>query len=391
MRTRMVKTPDVDLFVVEDGDPKNPGILFLHGFPDSHRVWENQLRALAKDFHVIAFDLRGCGNSGEAAGRDNYRLYNLLRDVDAVIDATRGAAGKVHLVGHDWGSVIGWSYVADSQRAARVQGWTSMSGPHVGLMWQWLRRKVTSGRLADLKLAAEQFAHSWYIFALNIPGAGRALFRFAGVEVWKQAMKQGGVPAGDPCLHITQDEVERITFNTIGLYQQNAFNPPPVPAPGSIRVPTQLIVPLEDAFIRPGLFEYLDETCTNLTRVTLDANHWAQRSHPDEVTTLVRSFVNRLSREEARVATPAVTTSATAGARPASKPAAKPAAKAGGKPAKAQPAKTAKKAAAAARPAAPVAATPAKAAKPAKPARRKSPALQKPVKTDKPSRRKDNA
>jgi pimeloyl-ACP methyl ester carboxylesterase len=387
MRTRMVKTPDVDLYVVEDGDPKNPGILFLHGFPDSHRVWENQLHALARDFHVIAFDLRGCGNSGEVHGRDNYRIHNLLPDILAVINATRGPAGKVHLVAHDWGSVLGWSFVAEPRYAARVESWTSMSGPHVGLLWQWLYRKVTSGRLADLKAAAEQFAHSWYIFALNIPGAGRALFRFAGVEVWKQAMKQGGVPAADPCLHITQDEVERITLNTIGLYQQNAFRPPALPAPRSVQVPTQLIVPLDDAFIRPGLFEYLDETCTNLTRVTLDANHWAQRSHAEEFNTLIRGFVTRLARaaapasvsEEAVAAAKPPQSSAAAAARTA------PRAKTG----------TATKAAEskkATRPAAKK--SPAQVAVPAKPARRKAPAPVKPVasgKSDNTARGKKNA
>jgi len=299
MRTRTVKTADVELYVVEDGDPKKPAILFLHGFPDCHKVWENQFRALARDFHVIAFDMRGCGNSTASARRDAYRIPNILPDILAVIDATRGPKGKVHLVGHDWGSVLGWSFVAAPAYAARVLSWTSMSGPHPGLMWQWLYRKATSGKFADMKLAFEQFSHSWYIFALNIPGAGRALFRFAGVEVWRRGLQQGGVRANDPYLDISQDEVERITLNTIGLYQQNAFNPPPVPAEKSIRLPTQLLVPVDDQFVRPGLFEYLDEVCTDLTRVTLEANHWAQRSNPADVTALIRGFIARVSRDGA--------------------------------------------------------------------------------------------
>lgn len=300
MRTRIVESQDVKLHVVEDGDRKKPGILFLHGFPDCHKVWEHQLRDLARNFHVIAFDMRGCGNSTRSLQRDAYRLENLAPDVLAVINATRGPKGKVHLVGHDWGSVIGWSFVSQPQYAARVQSWTSMSGPHVGLMWQWLFRKakrgVFGGRWSDLKSAFEQFSHSWYIFALNIPGAGRALFRLAGVEVWQRALQEGGVEADDPYLDIGQDEVERITLSTIGLYQQNAFSPPPVPAPRSITLPVQLVVPVHDNFIRPQLFEDLDEVCTDLTRVTLDANHWAQRSNADEFTGLLRGFIARLEK-----------------------------------------------------------------------------------------------
>lgn len=303
MRTRMVKSQDVELHVVEAGDRKKPGILFLHGFPDSHRVWEYQLRDLARDYHVIAFDLRGSGGSTAPARRDGYRIERILPDILAVIDATRGPKGQVHLVAHDWGSVLGWSFLENPRYAARVSSYTSMSGPHVGLMWQWLFRKVKSGRRDDLKAAFEQVAHSWYIFALNIPGAGRALMRLAGVEVWRRGLMRGGVAADDPYLDIGQDEVLRIAVNTIGLYQQNAFRPPRAPAVHSIRVPVQLIVPVHDIFIRPQQFEYLDEVCTDLTRVTLDANHWAQRSNPEEFTGLVRGFIKRLERSARKPAT----------------------------------------------------------------------------------------
>lgn len=300
MRTRTVKTPDVDLHVVEAGDPKKSGILFLHGFPDCHKVWENQLRDLAKDYHVIAFDLRGCGQSSKPAGRNAYRIDALMPDIAAVIDVTRGPRGKVHLVGHDWGSVLGWSFLLDARSDGRVLSWTSMSGPHIGMLWQWLFRKVKSGRREEVRSALEQFAHSWYIFALHVPGFGRALFRFAGVELWRFGLQKGGVPAGDPYLDVTQDEVERMALSAIGLYQKNAFRPPRLPAPGAIRVPVQLVLPVHDIFIRPQIFEYMHEVCTDLTRVTLDANHWAQRSHADDFTGLVRGFITRLERTGAR-------------------------------------------------------------------------------------------
>lgn len=292
-RTRTVKTAEVDLHVVEAGDPKNPGILFLHGFPDCHRVWENQIDALARSFHVIAFDMRGCGRSSLPNDRHAYRMERLLPDIAAVIDATRGKKGRVHLVGHDWGSVIGWGFVADPVYAPRVQSWTSMSGPHPGLVWQWLGRRLRSGSLKEMRGAFDQFASSWYIFALNVPGVGRALFRFAGVEVWKTAMRKGGVKAGDSYLDVGQDDVERMTLNPIGLYQQNALTPPAPPAAGSVTMPVQLIVPKHDRFVRPQLFCDLDEICPNLMRVDINANHWAQRSNAAEITVLVREFVKR--------------------------------------------------------------------------------------------------
>lgn len=299
MRRRQVKSGELVLHVVEDGDRNRPGILFLHGFPDDHRVWMHQFRALSKDFHVIAFDLRGCGRSAVPKGRRAYRIGRVLPDILAVIDATRGPAGQVHLVAHDWGSVLGFSFVADPALATRVASFTGMSGPHVGLMWQWLRRKLQSGRREDLRAAVDQVIHSWYIFAMHVPFLAPAAFRFAGAEIRHWMLSRNGVPEGDAYLDAGQDDVLRNSLHAMGLYRQNAFLPPAAPAPGSIRLPVQLLLPLQDRFIRPQLFEFLDEVCTDLTRVPLEAPHWAQRSEPEEVTALIRGFITRLSRSPA--------------------------------------------------------------------------------------------
>lgn len=298
MQTRIVTTADSDLFVVEDGDPSQPAILFLHGFPDCHKVWENQLRDLAKEFHVISFDMRGCGKSTPSTRSDAYRIDHLLPDIAAVIDATCGVGAKVHLVGHDWGSVIGWSFVGDAWLGQRVLSWTSMSGPHAGLVFQTMAQRLRSGNLRQLRQAWDQFAHSWYIFALNIPGLGRTLFRFGGVRAWRRAMLQGGVAADDPYLNITQNEVERLTFRPIGLYQQNLFSPPEPLTEGSVTIPVQLLVPLKDSFVRAHLYEDLHRICPALERVDLNANHWAQRTHAEEITRLIRNFVARFNPEQ---------------------------------------------------------------------------------------------
>lgn len=47
---------------------KGPPIFFIHGFPLSHRMWDQQLTSLADKFRVIAPDLRGFGGSGVTSG-----------------------------------------------------------------------------------------------------------------------------------------------------------------------------------------------------------------------------------------------------------------------------------------------------------------------------------
>jgi len=47
----------------EAGDPKNPKIVLLHGFPASSHQYRNLIPALADKFHVLAPDYPGFGNS----------------------------------------------------------------------------------------------------------------------------------------------------------------------------------------------------------------------------------------------------------------------------------------------------------------------------------------
>lgn len=297
MREKQVVSGDVTLHVVEDGDPVRPAIVFLHGFPDCHRVWEQQMEALAADYHVVGFDMRGVGRSSVSALPEAYRMDRLMADLAAVIDATCGPRARVHLVGHDWGSVIGWHFLCEPVYRRRVLSWTSMSGPHLGLLWGWVGRKLKSGRPAEVRKALSQLAHSWYIFSFQVPGLGRGLFRVLDRRLWRRVMRGGGVPAADPYLQASPEEVRAMTLEPVKIYQQNALKRRELPAPGSIDVPVLLLMPLRDRFIRPVVFEGLEEYVPDLTRVELDANHWAQRARPGELATLIRDFTGRVETE----------------------------------------------------------------------------------------------
>lgn len=291
MRERRVNSDDVELYVAEAGDPARPGIVFLHGFPDCHGVWRAQMDALADEFHVIAFDMRGVGRSTVSRRPRSYDMDRLVADVAAVIDATRGADRPVHLVGHDWGSVIGWSFVARPEGRARVRSWTSLSGPELNMLWEWGGRKLRSGRLAQVRDALEQLSHSWYVFAFQVPGLARGVFGVLGARLWRRALRAGGVPADHPYLRATAGEARALTLEPIRLYQQNGLRNARAPVPPRIEVPTQLVVLRRDIFVRPVVFDFIDDHVPDLTRVELDANHWVQCSHPEALTQRIRSFV----------------------------------------------------------------------------------------------------
>lgn len=293
MQTRTLRRPQTQLHVVEAGDPAKPAILFLHGFPDCHDLWLPSMQTLSSDYHVISFDIRGAGQSTAPERADGYRIPCLLEDMDAVLTATRGREGKAHLVGHDWGSIIGWSFVADPVYGQRANSWTSLSGPHLGAASQWLRKGILKGG-PDRKPALNQALHSWYMLALNIPGLGQTVFRTIGSAVYQRALSMGGLPTEHPHRQRSRNGIRSLTQNTFQLYSQNALNPPPTPTPGSITTPTRLLILENDAFVSPEVCEAMDQFCQQITHERLAANHWAPAIHPEWISSRIEAFIGNL-------------------------------------------------------------------------------------------------
>src|SRR5262249_2203581 len=79
-----VDSGGVKLPCVTAGD--GPLLVLLHGFPDYHYTWRDQLPALSKDFRVVALDLRGYNKSDKPEGVDSYTMPKLVGDVAAVLD-----------------------------------------------------------------------------------------------------------------------------------------------------------------------------------------------------------------------------------------------------------------------------------------------------------------
>ena len=52
-------TDGVRIAVYEEGNPEGPTVVLVHGFPDSHVLWDGVVPRLAERFRVIRYDNRG--------------------------------------------------------------------------------------------------------------------------------------------------------------------------------------------------------------------------------------------------------------------------------------------------------------------------------------------
>ena len=91
-----------------DSDAANDKVMvLLHGFPHIAEVWYPLLEHFAKDYTVIAPDLRGYGRSAKSNDANDYDIANLVEDIHQLV--LQVSPGKqVTLVGHDWGGVLAW-------------------------------------------------------------------------------------------------------------------------------------------------------------------------------------------------------------------------------------------------------------------------------------------
>ncbi|MGE4365607.1 MAG: alpha/beta fold hydrolase, partial [Mycolicibacterium sp.] len=60
---RTASIDGLDVFYREAGDRSNPTLLLLHGFPSSSHMFRNLITALADDYHLVAPDHIGFGQS----------------------------------------------------------------------------------------------------------------------------------------------------------------------------------------------------------------------------------------------------------------------------------------------------------------------------------------
>lgn len=106
---------------------KGPAVVLLHGYGETGDMWAPLAANLVRDHMVIVPDLRGLGLSAHPAG--GYDKKTQGHDIAGVLDALK--VGKVDLVTHDIGNMVGYAFAAENRD--RVRRFVLMDAPVPGI------------------------------------------------------------------------------------------------------------------------------------------------------------------------------------------------------------------------------------------------------------------
>ena len=108
---KTIKIDGLDIFYREAGPKDAPTILLLHGFPTSSHMFRNLIPALSDQFHLIAPDYPGFGNSAQPPMENfeySFDNYSLL--IEKFLDKLDINSYSIYLM--DYGAPVGFRIAA---------------------------------------------------------------------------------------------------------------------------------------------------------------------------------------------------------------------------------------------------------------------------------------
>ena len=181
------------LHYVDWGNPTRPTLVLVHGNRDHARSWDRVARALRHDWHVVAPDLRGHGDSAWVRGGP-YAIADNVLDLANLIDAL--GPGPVTLVGHSLGGSVVAMYAGVSpERVSKLVTIEGLGPPPA--MIERMRARPPHERMRD-----------WVRQMRDL--AGRQPRRYPSLEAAAKRMREENPFLSEElALHLTAHGVNR--------------------------------------------------------------------------------------------------------------------------------------------------------------------------------------
>jgi pimeloyl-ACP methyl ester carboxylesterase len=278
------------------GEPGQPVLMFLHGFPEAAFVWDGLLAHFSEPanggYFCIAPNLRGYADSSAPAGVDAYRARHLLQDVTDLAAAC-ASAPLAALVAHDWGGAVAWNLAA--LQPELMQRLVILNSPHPATFARELSRSPAQQAAsrymhflarpdAPQRLAEDDFRRLWALFeGMGATHGPRAWLTEDMRERYRAVWRQG---LHGPCAYYAASPLRPVQPGEPALEVPEALR--------TTRVPTQLIWGLGDTALLPGLLEGLEDHVPQLQVHRIEqATHWIVHEEPELVAHLIGAFLVR--------------------------------------------------------------------------------------------------
>jgi NAD(P)-dependent dehydrogenase (short-subunit alcohol dehydrogenase family)/pimeloyl-ACP methyl ester carboxylesterase len=288
---RFVDSSDgVRIAVYEQGNPDGPTLVLVHGWPNSHVMWDGVVPLLADRFRILAYDNRGAGASSVPRPVKAYTMGRFADDFEAVTGEL-SPGESVHVLAHDWGSVGVWEYLARPGASERIASFTSVSGPstdhYAALIREGLARPYRPIRFIRAVNLALRLAY-WIPF--SVPVLAPALMRAGLGRRIQHANARGARRDQIHCGDINADAA-----NSLKIYRANALRSiTGVRRDHYVSVPVQLIVNSKDPVVMPYGYDFESRWVARLWRRDIKAGHWSPFSHPQVLARSVHELVDFL-------------------------------------------------------------------------------------------------
>ncbi|MEM0928827.1 MAG: alpha/beta hydrolase [Pseudomonadota bacterium] len=255
-----------------------PGIIMLHGHPETSIMWKPLATAAAeRGYRVIAFDQRGYSPGARPKGVEPYLADNQVSDVFAIADAA--GFDRFHLVGHDWGSVVAWATAI--LHPERLISLTTMAIPHP----QTLVADVVEDPPAYIMIfSVPWFAETTLLF--NDMAGYRAFYTSQSEQEINEYLgvfsEPGASTAALNWYRGIQESIQVI----------DSVDP-------NISLPTLFIYGDEEDWVTPAYLEHQRTLMgDDYAEVELEADHWLIQDQRDAVVSAVLSHVDRTTPSE---------------------------------------------------------------------------------------------
>lgn len=287
----------IELDVVDEGPRDGEVLIFLHGFPESHRTWRHQIAHLSKQYRCIAPDQRGYRGSSKPQEVEAYTPDKLIGDVFLLADALEVESFTV--VGHDWGGAIAWGVALGGQMNGRVTRAVIANAPHPAVFQRLLYLDEGQRRSSQYMRGFRDTANDELVREHGLVGILMKEVKWDRPSAMEQEER-------DALMRDWQDR--DAAFGMLNWYRASpidvppmdapfeipeSYNPPPLP---KLAIPTLVIWAMDDLALPPQNIEGLEEVIDDLTIAQVpDCGHFVPWEAPEAVNEAMESFLGRAS------------------------------------------------------------------------------------------------